>query len=69
MNCFERRIEVLKKQIEEQEQLIREEKIIKKLIRRRFDRMLKVVQNNNSPNLTIKNDLINLIENKTPKKI
>ena len=69
MNCFERRIEVLKKQIEEQEQLIREEKIIKKLIRRRFDRMLKVVQNNNSPNLTIQNDLINLNENKTPKNI
>jgi hypothetical protein len=45
MSFLERRIEVLKKKIEEQEQIIREEKMIKNLMRREIDKRLNVVEN------------------------
>lgn len=67
MSFLERRIEVLKKQIEEQEQIIREEKMIKNLMRREIDKRLNVVENKNPHNLTNQNYLINLFENKTNK--
>jgi hypothetical protein len=67
MSFLERRVEVLKKQIEEQEQIIREEKMIKNLMRREIDKRLNVVENKNPHNLTNQNYLINLFENKINK--
>ena len=51
MSFLERRIEVLKKKIEEQEQIIREEKMIKNLMRREIDKRLNVVENKNPTQL------------------
>ena len=51
MSFLERRIEVLKKKIEEQEQIIREEKMIKNLMRREIDKRLNVVENKKPPQL------------------
>ena len=63
MSFLERRIEVLKKKIEEQEQIIRDEKMIKNLMRGEIDKRLNVVDNKNPNNLTKQNYLINLFEN------
>jgi hypothetical protein len=40
MNNIERRIEILKRQIQEQEEFLRNEKRMKTLLSKRFDRML-----------------------------
>ena len=68
---IERRIEELKKQILEQEEILRNEKRMKKLLSLRFDKLIKgdSFYMKNQSNLTNQKDLINLKEDKTPKNL
>lgn len=66
MNSLEKRIQILKKQILEQEEYLRTEKMMKNLLIRKFSKMLKAdnpYSNKPQSNLTNQNDLINISEN------
>lgn len=57
---IERRIEELKKQILEQEEILRNERRMKKLLSLRFDKLIKGDSFYMKSNLTNQKDLINL---------
>ena len=66
---IERRIEVLKKQILEQEEILRNERRMKRLLSLRFDKLIKGDSFYMKSNLTNQKDLINLKEDKKTKKL
>jgi hypothetical protein len=68
MNGIERRIEELKKQILEQEEILRDEKRMKNILSKRFDKLIKGDSFYMKSNLTNQKDLINLKEDKNKKK-
>lgn len=68
MKGIERRIEELRKQILEQEEILRNEKRMKNIINKRFDKLIKgdnFYMNKSQSNLTSQNKLTKINEDKT----
>ena len=68
MKGIERRIEELRKQILEREEILRNEKRMKNIINKRFDKLIKgdnFYMNKSQSNLTSQNKLTKINEDKT----